>query len=608
MTTTSDPIRNVIAQAGRRLLLARWIRQAVVLLTIAGVLALLARGTEKLFPVVTVEWAWVLPALAGTAVLLGLLIAAIRRPSEEDIARTIDERADLHESISTALCVEDDHSPWARAIVSDAGHRASRVVVRDTVPIEAPGNSWWPVVACAALLAVWWLPATDVAGLLARQEADQAAIEEVREVAAEVDNAQRQIEKILSDAGVEIDEDSGALEDLFNPNEIDRVSPEEMQRAAIKQLTKLSDTLAEQRNGEEGMTFDAIKDAMNRMEQPEPGPATEMSKAMARGDFAEARKQLEQLAKQIASGEMPEDQKQQLQEQLEKMSEAMAQMAENREQLEEQLREAGLSEAQAQQLASDPNALEEALKEQGLDQEQIDQLKQQAQAQQNASDAASAMSQAMGQMAQGMQNESEGQMGEGLDSMSGQLSSLEQMQSEMQALDQAMSQAHQSMSECSNPGDGQGDMFGEGSQWGENGQFAQGDSMRQGSGSGKAGQGLGVGPDEQPTDFVLKNEKANVNTTDQGPVIASTLVYGSQVRGESTATFSSVVQSAEAEAAEAIETKRVPREHEQAVKAYFGRLQEAAAKEEGKNAKPAEAGSDADAGSGSGSGSSGSSD
>jgi len=591
-----DPIRQVIAHAARRLLIARWIRNTVLLLTIAGGLALLARGAEKLFPTLTMEWTWVLPALAGASIVLGLIIAAVRRPTEGQVAQTIDERADLRESLSTALCVEGEASPWAKAIVDDAGHRAKRVVVRDTVPIEAPGNSWWPVAACAALLAVWWLPATDVAGLLAKKQADQAAIAEVKEVVAQVNDTQAKIDEILANAGVEIEDEGDSLEDLFNPSEIEQISPDEMQRAAIKKLTEIADTLEEQRNGEDGMTFDAIKDAMNRMEQPEEGPATEMSKAMARGDFAEAKKQLEKLAEQIASGEMPEEQKKQLEKQLEKMSEAMGQMAENREQLEEQLREAGLSEQQAEQLATDPSALEQALKEQGMSQEQIDQLKQQAQAQQKASDAASAMSQAMGQMAQGMQAESQGAMSEGLESMSGQLSNMEQMQSEMQALDQAMGQCQGQMAgmgQCENPGGGQGSMFGEGSQWGPNGQFSQGESMGQGSGSGKAGKGLGVGPNEQMADYTLKNEKATVNTTGQGPVIASTLVYGSQVKGESSATFSSVVKSAEAEAAEAIETKRVPREHEDAVKAYFGHLQKAADKQAGKNEKPAESGSDA---------------
>lgn len=590
-----DPIRHVLAQASRRLLLASWVRHSVVMLTIALVLAAGARGAQKLFPTLTVEWAWVLPALVAASAAMAFVIALTRRPAQADVAQTVDERAGLRESLSTALCVEQEDTPWSRAIVDDAGARAKRVVVRDAVPIEAPGNSWWPVAACAGLMAVWWLPATDVAGLLAKQQGEEAEQRQVQEVAAIVNETQQTIDEILSKAGVKI-EDDGALEDLFNPSEVEQISAAEMQRAAIKKLTQLSDKLEEQRNGEEGATFDAIQDAMKRMEQPEPGPASEMSRAMARGDFAEAKKQLEKLAEQVASGEMPEEQRKQLEKQLEQMSEAMSKMAANRQELEEQLREAGMSEQQAQQMAGDPSSLEKALQEMGLGQNQIDQLKKQAQAQQNASDAASAMSQAMGQMAQGMQNESQGQMSEGLESMSGQLSNMEQMQSEMQALEQAMGQCEgQASAMGKNPGSGQGEAFGEGSQWGPNGEYAQGDSMGQGGGSGRAGQGLGAGPKEQPSDFVFKNEKATVQTTGEGPVIASTLVYGSQIRGESTAAFSDAVKSAEAEAAEAIETKRVPREHEEAVKAYFGRLQKAANKEAGEPEKPAESGSDAGA-------------
>jgi hypothetical protein len=592
-----DPIREVIARAGRRLVLASWIRHAVVMLTVAIALVVLARAIQKIAPTLTIEWSWVLPAVLGVAVVSALLAAWLRRPREMDIAQTVDERSGLRETLSTALCVEKDDSPWSKAIVTDAGEKARRVVVKDAVPIEAPGNSWWPVAACAALLAVWWLPVRDLTGMLAKKEAIQAERQQVQEVAAQVQDAQKKIDEILAKAGVEIEQNSDT-EDLFNPKEVERLSADEMQRAAIKKLTQLSDSLEEKRNGEEGMTFDAITDAMKRLESPEPGPATEMSRAMARGDFAEAKKQLEKLAEQVKNGEMTQEEKEQLQKQAERMSEALGQMAQNRQQLEEQLQAAGMSEQQAKQAAADPAALEQALKDQGLSQEQIDQLKQQAQAQQNASDAAAAMSQAMGQMAQGMQAGSEQQAGEGLESMSGQLSNMEKMQSEMQSLEQAMGECSSQMaSVCENPGNGQGTANGQGSQWGPNGQFQQGQSMSQGSGSGSAGQGLGTGPQEQATDFVLKNEKAKVNTTGDGPVIASTLVYGSQVRGESTAAFSEVVKSAEAQAAEAIETKRVPREHEEAVKAYFGRLQKAANEQSG-TAKPAESGKDADKGSG----------
>lgn len=571
-----DPIRDVIARAARRMLIAGWIRYAVMLLTAALVLAVVARGVQKVVPVVRIDWALALPGLAGVAVVAGLVVAWVRRPKQIDVARAVDERAGLRETLSTALCVERDDSPWSRAVVDDAGAKARRVVVRDAVPIEAPGNSWWPVAACAALLAVWWLPVHDLTGLLAEQEAAREERRQVQEVAARVDEARRNIDEILARAGVEINGPDESTEDLFKPGEIGQITPEEMQRAAIKKLTELSDKLEEQRNGEEGMTFDAIRDAMKRLETPGPGPAAEMSRAMARGDFAEAKKQLEKIAEQIKSGDMSEEDKKQLQRQAEKMAEALEQMAQNRQQLEEQLQAAGLSEEQARQLATDPNAMERALREQGMSQEQIDELKQQAQAQQKASDAAAAMSQAMGQMAQGMQAGNQSQMGEGLEGMGGQLSNLERMQAEMTSLEQALGACQGQMASLCEGVGGMGRSAGQGSEWGPAGQYRQGESMGSGSGSGGPGQGLGAGPDEAATDFALKTEKANVGTTDEGPIIAATLVYGSQIRGESTAAFSDAVSSAEAQAAEAIETRRVPKEHEQAVKAYFGRLKKAA--------------------------------
>jgi len=119
-------------------------------------------------------------------------------------------------------------------------------------------------------------------------------------------------------------------------------------------------------------------------------------------------------------------------------------------------------------------------------------------------------------------------------------------------------------------GGGSGKSFGSG-QPGKTGQWSQGQTAQMGNGSGGPGKGNGASPDAFPTDFALKMEKSNVNTTD-GPVIASSLVFGQQVRGESTAAFGAAVSSASAEAAEAIDTRRIPREHEAAVRAYFSTL------------------------------------
>ncbi len=578
-----DPIREVIARAGRRLLLARWIHHTLVLLTCAIALAAIARGVQKLVPTLTFDWSTALPLLAVAAAVMGLLIAWVRRPKEIEIARTIDERAGLRETLSTAICVEKEDGAWSKAIVEDAGQKARRVVVKDAVPIEAPGNSWWPVAACAALLAVWWLPAHDVTGLLAKKQQQQAQQQQVQQVAAQLDDAQKRIGEILAQAGLQMDKSDDAKEDLFNPTRMDQISPEEMQRAAVKRLTDLADQLEAKRNSEEGQTFDAIQEAMKRLEAPQPGPAAEMSRALARGDFAEAKKQLEQIAEQIKSGEMSAEEKAQIAEQIQKMAEALQQMAEDRGQLEEQLQAAGLSQEQAKQLAADPSALQQALEQQGLSQEQINQLMQQAKAQQSACDAAGGMCQAMGQMAEGMQGGNEGQMSSGMESMSGQLSNLERLQAEMASLDQALGECNSQMAGmCENPGSGL-----------KPGMMGGGSGI--GGGIGKGGKSDHLGDEQSPANVVYQSEKANVPILGDGPVIASTLVYGSQVRGESTATFAEVAGSAEAQATEAIETKRVPREHEEAVKAYFGRLKKVAEQQSAQPASsaPADQGKDA---------------
>lgn len=179
---------------------------------------------------------------------------------------------------------------------------------------------------------------------------------------------------------------------------------------------------------------------------------------------------------------------------------------------------------------------------------------------------------AMGQMAQGLQNPSQSgqQAMDGAQAMGQQLSQMEMMQAEMQSAQMAMSEVQSQMQQmgqgmCENPGQGQG----------MNGAWRTGQNSAMGNGSGGPGRGNGVGPQEQQTDYMLRTEKANVNTG-EGPVIASTLVHGAQIRGESKQTFSAVASSASAEAAEAIEHSRVPRRHESAVQHYFGRLERAA--------------------------------
>lgn len=594
-----DDIRNVIQRAARRLFLIDLLGTIafsafIVLCALAGL-----RIAQKLFP--TFEIDWMLAGLIGLGATLAMALIAslVRRPDDDAVARTIDEKAGLRETISTALCVDENNDNWSKAIVGDASNRAKRVIIKDTLPIEAPKRSYLPLIAGTVLLGVWWIPGTDLMGLLEQKEQQQANDRQMQEVRAEVENTEDLIEQIKAKTGVEMEAFGEETAPELTPESTEFVDPQEIARSAIKELTSLSDKLEEQRNGEEGATFDAIKDMTRQLNTPKDGPMTEMARAMARGDFSEAKQQLEDLAEAIQSGEMSEEQKQQAAEQLEAMKQQLEQLAENRQQLEEQLKAAGLSEQQAQQMATDPEALKKALQEAGASEEQAQQLAQAAQAQQRASDAASSIAQSMGQMASGMQQNNPDSMSQGLDSMSGQLSSMEMMQQEMNSLDSAMGQCQSQLAklgECSGGGQGQGQGFGQDAKWGNTGQYAQGNSQGFGSGSGGPGQGLGQGPDAQAADYMLKKERAEVDTTNDGPVIASTMVQGTQIKGESSATFSNAVQSATTQAAEAIETKRVPRKHENAVQHYFGKLDNEAKKASGESTPPPAQGEDAKSG------------
>ncbi len=581
-----NPLHTTIAKATKRLILIDSLRTITICLAAALALMVFARATQKVAPVFEIPWPIVFIAAPITAIVAGLIWALIRRPSKIKAAQIIDEHADLRESISTALIVESQSDGWSKAILTDANNKASKINLKTALPLTAP--KFWPapITAGLALLAVWWLPVKDLTGLYAKQQEHQAEQLQVQQIESTVQESQKALKEILEKTNLDFADDDNIFEDLLNPESNEYLTPEESLRSAIKNLTSVADKLEEKRNNEDGATFDAIKDAMKSLNTAEESPASEMARAMARGDFKEAKEQLEQLAEQMESGDLSESDKKKLGDQLDNMKKQMEQMSKNSQELEEQLKAAGLSEQQAKQLASDPNALKKALEDAGVTPEQIESLAKAAQAQQKSSDAAAAMSQAMGQMAQGMQSGNPQQAAAGSDAMNAQLSDLENMQQEANSLESAMNQAQQQLNELSqcsgggsNPGGGQQ------AQWASSGQFAEGNSQGLGSGSGGPGQGLGAGPQEQGADFTINKEHASVRTTSEGPVIASTMVNGSQIIGESTAVFSDAVTNAKTQASEAIETKRIPRQYESAVQSYFGRLDKAA-KEAKSEAKP----------------------
>lgn len=578
-------VRRVLSKAARQLFISDLLACVTTTASIAigGVIAtLLATRIFGLGISGAADWLKVGAIAAGAAVVSAVAWAMIRRAPRLDVARQLDEAAGLRESISTALTVEQSTDPWAKVVVESARERAAGLDVARALPVRAPRQ--WPVPMSMALaLGVLWfsVPNMDVFGAMKKKQAEDQARQEIIQVKAEVKQNDEKLEELLRKAGVELkkDESEASLAADQKP-----LSADDIRKAAMQRLTDIRDQLEQRKSGEQAARLESMKQMMRQLRQPGPGPLENLSRAMQKGDFAQAKEELEKLRQQMQSGSMSAEQKEQAAKQMEKLAEQLKQAAQNRESLEKKLAEAGLSKEEAKKAASDPEALKQAMEKlQNLSPEQKKQLEQQAKSQQQSRQQCENMGEGLMQMSQALKQQpgESGESGEqagqqGAQQLSETLSDLEMLEQDMKELDAASAEARQQLAKMSQgmgQGEGQGELA-----YGENiGPWRAGETQGQfGAGSGGPGQsGGGRSPDgiEAPANI----EKVRTPTKNAGgPIVASRLVYGEQIRGESQAEFADAVSSSAQAAAKALENSRVQKELEGPVKHYFGRLQEKA--------------------------------
>ena len=547
-------IDRLLRRAAIRLLLVRFVRAVVVALGLGVGLLVAMRVAERLLAL-SIDWsaAWV--GVMGISVLGAVAWVVLLRADRLAVAREVDERADLRESIGTALCVMEDEDGWSRATVEHARGLSRRVVVRQLFPFSIDRTWPVPVVGAVLFLLLGFLPQADLLSLLETAEAKQQNQEEIATAQQQVETAQKEVRDALKDVP--------GLDDALNKTDesMEAKTPEEIRRDSVKQLTTLQDKLNELQNSEKAASLDELGDRMRQLTQPDGGPGEldDMVKAMQKGDFEAASKALEALAAKLASGALTDAQKQALAEQLKKLAEQMKALAEMRDALEKQLEKMGLDKA----LASDPQALQKALQNNpNMTQAQKDQLMKKAQACQNASKTcqgmASACQSAAGSLAKG------GSGMEGMQKMAGQLSAAEMLQQEMNGLSAAqgvLNSQLQALGQCMG---GSSDMLDI---------YKNFVAQSQSTGSGKRGQGGGKAPDPMAAEYKLNADRANTKFDPDTPIIGETLARGTQMRGEAAQKMRDAVHASSEAAAEAIETKVIPREYHDAIKHYFGSLE-----------------------------------
>ncbi|MFG0274443.1 MAG: hypothetical protein ACF8QF_05250 [Phycisphaerales bacterium] len=578
-------VKRLLRRAAWRVGVGRFVGFLALTLTIAIACLGVALGLERLFGV-GVVWSIALwSALAG-ALALGVALTIWKWPREDEVARLVDERAALRESLSTAVCVADRADAWSRAAVEHAARMARGVALGRALPATAPRLWPAPLTAAAIVGALWLtLPQADLLGLLSKAEAEERREEERADAVAQVRTAQDEVRKALEQVG-----EADLFEDLQTP-ETEEADPEQIRRMALRELTSLNERLEQRRAGSEAMKMEELRDRLSRLEEPGEGPLDDVAEALAQGEFAKAGEALRQMMEQLQAGEMSDAQREALAKQLENLAEQIEQLAQDRKALEQKLAEQGIDPS----LLDNPMGLREAIQNaEGLSEQQKQQLQQTAQGQEGAQDLMQQMAKSMQQAAgecknpgqqgqQGQQSQQQGgspgeqgqQASPGMGQLSDQLSQMEMLQQEMQGLQAAQQQVWGQMSDLSSalgedPGAGQGEP-----------NMLELWDRRSG---GNRGAGGGLLSQEQ-ADFTLRQEKA-VGQDHGGAPIATRMVEGAQVRGESVQAFGEAVSSGSQSAADAIESQRIPREYHDAVKHYFGRLEAKAKAERARESTP----------------------
>ena len=529
-----------------------FLRHAGRVLAIGGGVIALAVLVQRLLAVpVMVPWAlWV---FWGVAAGLILIIWLLGLPSRMKASLLLDERLRLHERFSTTLSLAASDDPFAQAACAESLRTIERADLRGHFPISL-SRSWYYCAAIWIVVAILaqFVPEKDLLGFLKKKQQQDQQAREVAEAQAEVQKSTDAVKAVVGELqDPALEKDLKKLDELAQAGE-----PQELKREAIKTLGDLSEKIKQMQGGQ--VDAGNILQQMLRQLRGSADPFSQQIRmALAKGDFAQAAALMRQLQNQLAAGTLSDQQRKDMAQQLQKLGGELKKLAEQKRELEDELEKRGLDKKLAE---LSEQQLRQALQKQGLKPEAIEQLMEKMAACQSASGKCSALATAMAASGEGAGGLSAEELGGAIE----QLDALETMQQELAQLQAGLDEITRCIGKL---GDGMCDGIGGQSP------FAEGQANRHGSGSGGPGQGFGPRDSDAEGQTGTKTTRVT-GQSDQGPVIAGWYFKDMQVKGEARRDFTEVIEAGRASAAEAISENRIPRRYEDAVKEYFGRLEQ----------------------------------
>lgn len=551
-----DSLREQVSRARRRLILEQFLRRLVWCLLAALIIAVVAIALPRIVAFANLPQNWDALWFTG-ALVAGLLAAAgwtaCSNRSELDAAEEIDHRFELRERIASSLSLstEDRNTEAGRALVNDALRSISRIDVDDKFRISLDRRAWWPLVPAA----IAFVLATFVDTREASSSIDpDSPVAQSKQVKQSVAALRKKLEEQRKQAARQ---QLKAAEGLFKKieegtREITQKQDVDRTKAVVK-LNDLAKQLEERRQELGGK--DGLKKQFQNMKNLGAGPAEKAAQAMKQGDWKKAMEEIDKLAKALKNGNLTEDQKKQLAEQLSKMKEkleaaaqAHKQAAENlKKQIEQQKKQGNLAKA---------GELQQKLDELQNQQPQMDKLQQ--------------LAQQMGQIQQGLEKGDGEQAAQAMDQLADQLAQMQQEMNEMEMLDAAMDQLEMAKDmmackQCQGMGckECQGGMNAN--------SFAQNQGQNPGMGMG-AGRGTGPRPDEEnPTN--LRDTRVR-QKPGRGAATFGGMVEGPNVKGDVEQAIKEEMASLSAEPADPLTSERLPSSRREHAEEYFKILRE----------------------------------
>ena len=536
---------------------------------------------ERLF-VLGLPLGWASLGAAGVVLVVTMVGVLTYRVTSMDAAVALDSAAGLKERCSTALICAASPDPFAKATLQDAEGKAGGIHVPTHLPLRAPRRWGWSVgLTGLAVLLTLIVPPMDV---LARQEREEQELvaaqreEEKQQIATDVNRELEKLQKLAEQRP-----DLAALHDALAPLELpDKPgqTPDDIRRDAVRRLDDVQEKLAKQMESGE---LDMLAQLKKNLAQMDPlagnDAASQLSKALAGGDFEgaqDALKKLQQQLDQAAKSSDPQQKQQaaELQAKLEQLAMKLEKLGDTAALRKELENKAGLSSEEAKQLMdkltkegqTDPKALEkslqDALRDSKMSPEAMKRLARKIAQNNKACKSCQGLAQALAQAAQAaQQSDMAGGQGSGAGGAAGALSNAMGQISDMEMAEQLMNELE---AQLSNIGDLQENLC-------DGGGGSQGEPR----GVGPPGKNLGLGyggglPKEKAAHLV--NPTRIGNKMGEGEIIGQVLIDGPQVPGDAQAKNKEAIAAAVREAEDAIEYERLPRQYHPAVQAYFDRL------------------------------------